>query len=126
MFFVLGCTAPGTTTPKNKEPTAGNQPAVGSVAVGISPKIIYASRGGNISFTVDLLSTENTDDSIAVNISGTWINKTFIQDIKSGASSSIPVHITVPLNAVNMSFTVRATSHNLNATASTTGLILIK
>ncbi len=99
---------------------------VGGVAVGVSPRVVYADRGESVSLTVDLLSTENADDTVTININGTWINETLMQDIRAGASASVPVHITVPQNAENTSFKVKATSHNLNATSSTSGAVLIK
>ncbi len=117
IFLVMGCIS--------SDNMEKSKPIVGGVAVGISPKVIYADKGSNISFTVDLLSTENADDRITININGTWINKTFIQDIKAGAKASVPISITLPLNAGNTSLTVKAISHNLNATSSTTGMIII-
>lgn len=126
IFFVMGCIASDSTTSKNKAGADSDKPVVGGIAVGVSPKIIYADKGDNISFTVDLLSTENADDRVTISINGTWINKTLVQDIEAGANVSVPVHITVPSNAGNMSFMVKATSHNLNATSSTAGMIFIK
>jgi hypothetical protein len=125
MFFVIGCTTPDNASSKNRESMDKNKPAVGGVAIGLSPKIIYADKGGNVSFAVDLLSTENADDRVTININGTWINRTFLQDIKAGEEASVPVSITVPLNAGNTTLTVKAVSHNLNATSSTTGMIII-
>ena len=123
IFLVIGCTAPDTS--KNEINTERNKQVVGGVAVGISPKVIYTDKDGNIFFTVDLLSTENADDRVTININGTRINKTLMQDIKAGTKASVPISITMPLNAENTSFTVKATSQNLNATSSTTGMIII-
>ncbi len=122
IFSILGCIEPGA---RNKETSGKTAPVTGGVAIGISPKVIHAERGENISFTVDLSSTENADDRVTININGTWFNKTLTQDIQAKANASVPIHISVPLNAVNMSFKVKAVSRNLNAESSSAGLILI-
>ena len=112
MLFAAGCTEP--------------KPVVtGGIAVGISPKLIHADKGGNISFTVDMLSTENADDRVTIEISAAWIKKTLVQDIKAGSEVSVPVYAAVPMNAENTTITVRALSRNLNAASSTTGYILV-
>lgn len=118
--FSMGCTAPGSGKNTAKEHI------VGGVAVGVSPKVIYAQRGENVSFNVDLKSTENADDQVTISISGTWIDEKQTTDIKSGGNASVPVWIIVPQDAVNMSFRVKAMSNNLNATSSTSGMIFIK
>lgn len=118
--FSMGCTAPESNKNTVKEHISGG------VAVGVSPKVIYAQMGENVSINVDLHSTENADDTITVKIEGTWISMMLVQDIRAGEDASVPIHITVPTDAANMSYTVKATSHNLNATSSTTGIIIIK
>jgi hypothetical protein len=120
----FGCVAPESDT-KSVTPQTTTSPVVGGVAVGISPKVIQAEKGENISFNVDLLSSENADDRVTVNIKGAWLNKTFLQDIEAGENLSLSIQVTVPSTADNMTFTVTATSHNLGAVSSTTGLILI-
>lgn len=118
--FLMGCTAP------DNKMNADKKPIVGGVAVGISPKVIYAERGENVTFNVDLQSTENADDRVIISISGAWIDEKLTNDIKAGGNASVPVRIIVPQDAVNMSYNVRATSNNLNATSSTSGVIIIK
>ena len=119
IFSFAGCIAP-----ENKQ--VGSKNIVGGVSVGVSPKVIHADRGDNISFTVELSSTENANDIVTININGSWFSKTLSQDIQAGGKALIPIHITVPSNAVNMSIKVEAKSHNLNATSSTSGAIIIK
>jgi hypothetical protein len=118
--FSMGCIAPESGKNTDKEHI------IGGVAVGVSPKVIYSERGENVSINVDLHSTENADDAVTVKINGTWISMVLVQDVIAGTNISVPVHIIVPEDAVNMSYTVKATSHNLNATSSTTGIIIIK
>lgn len=105
--------------------TSQNAPVVGGVAVGISPKLIHASGGGNVSFSVDLLSSENADDVVTLNLNGQWINESFLQEIGAGESISVPVHFDVPQDAGNTTVSVTATSRNLDATSGTTGFIII-
>lgn len=121
LFSVAGCTAP-----ENKEDTIQNTSVIGGVAVGISPKIIYADKGENVTFSIDLVSTENAEDRVTIQIHDTWIDRTVKQDIQAGKSISIPIHIKVPVDAGNTSFKVNAISNNLKATSSTSGVILIK
>jgi len=116
----MGCTAPESVKNADKEHI------VGGVAVGVSPKVIYAEKGENVSFNVDLLSTENADDRVTISISGMWINKTLTQNIKAGGNTSIPVIINVPVDALNMTYKIKVLSSNLNSTSSSTGVILIK
>lgn len=118
--FFMGCIAPEQSMNPEREQI------VGGIAVGVSPKVIHADNGENISFTVDLLSTENADDRVTISINGTWINENLTKDVKAGANESVLLHINVPLNAVNMSFKVKAWSHNLNTTSTTSGMIIIK
>lgn len=118
--FSIGCTAP------QSENNTLKEQIVGGVAVGVSPKVIYAERGENVSINVDLHSTEEANDEVTVKIEGIWLNMMLVQDVRARENSSVPVHITVPQDAVNMSYNVKATSHNLNATSSTTGVIIIK
>jgi uncharacterized membrane protein len=118
--FSMGCIAPEIGKNTDKEHI------IGGVAIGVSPKVIYSERGENVSINVDLYSTENADDAVTVKINGTWISMMLVQDVHAGQNTSVPVHIHVPEDAVNMSYSVKATSHNLNATSSTTGVIIIK
>ena len=118
--FFMGCTAPGI------EKNTVKEHIVGGVAVGVSPRVIYAERGENVSFNVDLQSTENADDRVTISINGTWVDETLAQDIEAGGKASVPVRIVVPQDAVNMSFRVNAMSNNLNATSATSGMIFIK
>lgn len=105
--------------------TSQGAPIVGGVAVGISPKLIHASVGENVSFSVDLLSSENADDVVTVNLNGQWIDESFLQEIRAGESLSIPMQLNVPQDAENTTVSVTATSHNLDATSGTTGFIII-
>jgi hypothetical protein len=116
----MGCTAP------ESEKNPVNEHIVGGVAVGVSPRMIIAERGENVSFNVDLQSTENADDRVTISINGSWIDETLTQDIKAGGNASVPVSIVIPQDAVNMSFRVKAMSKNLNATSATSGIIFIK
>lgn len=118
--FFMGCTAP------DNKMNADKKPIVGGVAVGISPKVIYAERGENVTFNVYLQSTENTDDMITVGINGTWINMTIIQNILAGENRTLPVYAIIPKTAENMSFKVRALSQNFKVSSSTSGVIIIK
>ncbi len=118
IFFSMGCTAP--------ENEKNIEHIVGSVAVGVSPKVIYAEKGENVSFNVDLQSTENADDRVTIIINGTWINHRLREDIEAGGSASVQVKINVPLDATNMTYKVSVLSSNLNATSSSTGVIFIK
>lgn len=88
--------------------------------------MIFAQSGENISLNVELHSTENADDTVTVKINGTWISMVLMQDVRAGVNASIPVQITVPQDDANMSYSVKATSSNLNATSSTTGVIIIR
>ncbi|MBU4222889.1 MAG: hypothetical protein KKA10_14965 [Euryarchaeota archaeon] len=116
----MGCTNLENKINEDKEPISGG------VAVGISPKVIYADRGENITFNIDLQSTENVKDIVTVFLNGSIINKTIIQEIKARENMSLPINIWIPLNAVNASFKARVDSQNLNSNASATGIILIK
>lgn len=118
--FSMGCIAPESGKNTDKEHI------IGGVAVGVSPKVIYAQRGENVSFNVDLQSTENADDQVTISINGTWIDETLTRDIKAGGNASVPIWIIVPQDAVNMSFRVKAMSNNLKATSATSGMIFIK
>jgi len=118
--FFMGCTNLENKINEDKEPISGG------VAVGISPKVIYADRGENITFNIDLQSTENVKDIVTVFLNGSIINKTIIQEIKARENMSLPINIWIPLNAVNASFKARVDSQNLNSNASATGIILIK
>jgi len=102
-----------------------NAPIVGGVAVGISPKLIQTSVGENVSFSVDLLSSENANDVVTVNLNGRWIDESFSQEIGAGESLSVPIQFDVPQDAENTTVSVTATSRNLNATSGTTGFIII-
>lgn len=128
--FSMGCIAPEKIKDPGTEPKVVEskvmEPIVGGVAIGVSPRVILADRGENISFTVNLLSTENADDRVTISINDTWINENLTKDIKAGANESVLLHISVPLNAVNMSFSLKARSQNLNATSTTSGMILIR
>lgn len=115
----MGCTVPE--SGKNSV----TEHIVGGVAVGVSPKVIYAERGENVSFNVDLQSTENADDSVTIKVNGMWINQTLMQDIKAGDSASVPVKINVPVDAINITYKVSAVSSNINSISSTTGVIMI-
>jgi hypothetical protein len=123
IFAASGCTGPNSTEKKN---SPSKEAVSGGVAVGISPRVIYAERGENITFSVDLVSTENIDDKITIKIDNSWTNQTLIHEIKAGATDSIPVNIKVPSDAGNISIKVSALSLNLNATSSTAGMIFIK
>jgi len=116
----MGCTAPESGKNTVKEHI------VGGVAVGVSPRVIYAERGENVSFNVDLQSTENADDRVTINVNGTWFSTTIFHDIKAGGNASVPVKIDVPDNASNMSLRIEAKSSNFNATSSTTGMIIMR
>lgn len=105
--------------------TSQDAPVVGGVAVGISPKLIHANGGENVSFSVDLLSSENADDMVTVSLNGQWIDESFLQEIGAGESLSVPVQINVPQDAENSTVSVTATSRNLNATSGTTGFIIV-
>ena len=105
--------------------TSQDAPVVGGVAVGISPKLIHASVGENVSFSVGLLSSENADDVVTVNLNGQWIDESFLQEIGAGESLSVPMQLNVPQDAENTTVSVTATSRNLNATSGTTGFIII-
>ena len=105
--------------------TSQDAPVVGGVAVGISPKLIHASVGENVSFSVDLLSSENADDVVTVNLNGQWIDESFLQEIGAGESLTVPVQFDVPQDAGNTTVSVTATSRNLDATSGTTGFIII-
>ena len=118
--FFMGCTAPGI------EKNTVKEHIVGGVAVGVSPRVIYAERGENVSFNVDLQSTENADDRVTIKVNGTWFSTTIVHEIKAGGNASVPVKINVPENASNMSFRVEAKLSNLNATSSTSGIIIIR
>ncbi len=124
LILVLIFSAAGCIAPENKPVDPRN--IVGGVSVGISPKVIYADRGDNISFNAELSSTENANDIVILIINGLWFNRTFTQDIQAGGKAMVPVHITVPSDAVNTSIRVEARSRNLNATSSTSGAILIR
>jgi hypothetical protein len=127
-LLILILAASGCTSPDNSEKKDSplKEAVSGGVAIGISPRVIYADKGENITFSVDLVSTENIDDSITIKIDNSWTNQTLIHEIKAGATDSIPVNINVPSNAGNMSIKVSALSLNLNATSSTAGMIFIK
>lgn len=116
----MGCTAPESGKNTVKEHI------VGGVAVGVSPKVIYAERGENVSFNVDLQSTENADDELIISINGLWMNKSFMQNLTARGNASIPVIINIPMDAVNMTYKIKVVSSNLNATSSSTGIIFIK
>ncbi len=121
LFAGIGCI--------NKEVNVTSEtaePALGGIAVGITPKLIYADQGKNVSFTIDLLSSENKDDVVTILIQGGWVNTTLRQSIAAGEELSIPITLDVPLKADNTSFRVTVISHNLNSTSSTTGYIVIR
>ena len=117
--ILMGCIAP-----ENKI-NADTKTMVGGVVVGISPRVIYAEKGENVSFNVDLQSTEKADDKIKISVNGSWINRKAEVDLKSGGKASIPVQILIPEDALNMSYMVKVLSSNLNMTSSTTGVIII-
>lgn len=130
VVLIIAIVAGGTgcTTTEDADDTkliSQDAPIVGGVAIGISPKLIHASGGGNISFSVDLLSSENVDDVVTLNLNGQWINESFLQDIGAGESISVPVQFDVPQDAGNTTVSVTATSRNLDATSGTTGFIII-
>jgi hypothetical protein len=56
---------------------------------------------------------------ITVKIDGTWISIMLVQDVWAGGNTSVPVHMIIPSDTANMSYSMKEISDNLNATSST-------